>query len=239
MSGSVVAFLDDDAEAEADWLRRLCEPYAEPDVVGVGGLVMPEWQEGRPPWFAAEVDWVVGCSHRGLPTGPARIRNPIGANMSFRAQPLRAAGGFVNQIGRIGSRPVGCEETEAAIRISQRHPDTRIFFQPGAVVRHHVPPHRALGVLPVPVLVGRTVQSGGGAADRSEPGARRRTKLRHADLAAGRSTRVAEAVSRMRPVAATRAAAIVAGLAITTAGYATGRVRSLGARQSTPQRRIA
>jgi glycosyltransferase involved in cell wall biosynthesis len=33
-SSPVVAFLDDDAVASAEWLSRLAEPYAEPDVAG-------------------------------------------------------------------------------------------------------------------------------------------------------------------------------------------------------------
>src|SRR6266536_349027 len=36
-SGSVVAFLDDDAAAEPHWLLRLVAPYADPKVLGVGG----------------------------------------------------------------------------------------------------------------------------------------------------------------------------------------------------------
>ena len=40
--GAVVAFLDDDAFAESDWLERLVAPYADPDVVGVGGAILAE-----------------------------------------------------------------------------------------------------------------------------------------------------------------------------------------------------
>jgi len=36
-TGEVVAFLDDDAVAEPDWLRFLVESYSDPTVVGVGG----------------------------------------------------------------------------------------------------------------------------------------------------------------------------------------------------------
>ncbi len=39
--GDVVAFLDDDAHAEPDWLERLLSAYARPEVVGVGGGVLP------------------------------------------------------------------------------------------------------------------------------------------------------------------------------------------------------
>ena len=50
-SGSVVAFLDDDAVASPDWLRLLVEQYSDPTVAGVGGSVVPVWEGARPPWF--------------------------------------------------------------------------------------------------------------------------------------------------------------------------------------------
>src|SRR5438046_1970343 len=42
-SGAVVAFLDDDAVADREWLERLVEPYADPRVLGVGGSIAPDW----------------------------------------------------------------------------------------------------------------------------------------------------------------------------------------------------
>src|SRR4051812_10678432 len=56
--GTVVAFLDDDAVAEADWLKAMAGAYTRPDVVGVGGLTRPLWETGRPRWFPEEFDWV-------------------------------------------------------------------------------------------------------------------------------------------------------------------------------------
>src|ERR1700722_15480429 len=40
-SGDIVAFLDDDAYAEPDWLEHLVAPMADPVVVGAGGWVLP------------------------------------------------------------------------------------------------------------------------------------------------------------------------------------------------------
>ena len=36
-TGQVVAFLDDDAVADVNWLKCLLDAYTDPDVVGVGG----------------------------------------------------------------------------------------------------------------------------------------------------------------------------------------------------------
>ena len=48
-TGDIVAFLDDDAAAEPDWLALLVEGYENPAVVGVGGSAEPEWASGRRP----------------------------------------------------------------------------------------------------------------------------------------------------------------------------------------------
>ncbi|MEE2031643.1 glycosyltransferase [Rhodococcus chondri] len=142
-TAEIVAFLDDDAAAEDDWLAALVDPYADPHVLGVGGLVVAEWATARPRWFPPEFDWVVGCSYRGLPTERARVRNMIGASMSLRRELVVDAGGFATGLGRIGTRPLGCEETELCIRLAENHPGGLHLHEPAARVRHSVPEERA------------------------------------------------------------------------------------------------
>ncbi|MET7691760.1 glycosyltransferase family 2 protein [Streptomyces sp. NPDC005483] len=142
--GDVVAFLDDDATAESGWTGRLLAPYGDPRVVGVGGLVRPWWAAGRPEWFPPEFDWVVGCSYRGQPQRAAPVRNFIGANMSFRRRELLAVGGFLDELGRVGTRPMAsCDETDLCLRIAARNPEAVLLYEPAAEVRHRVPKSRA------------------------------------------------------------------------------------------------
>jgi len=140
--GEIVAFLDDDARARPGWLARLLAGYHDPQVLGVGGAAYPDWTRPRPRWLPSEFDWVVGCTYTGLPTRPAPVRNLLGANMSFRRAELHATGGFRSAVGRVGSRPAGCEETELCIRIRQRRPDAVLLYDPGIVVDHKVTPDR-------------------------------------------------------------------------------------------------
>lgn len=142
-SAEIVAFLDDDAIAAPDWLARLAAHYANDNVLGAGGAVIPLWEGGRKPrWFPVEFLWVVGCSYKGQPERLAEVRNLIGANMSYRRDVLVAAGGFREGIGRIGRRPLGCEETELSIRALQQHPRGRVLYDPEARVEHRVPRSR-------------------------------------------------------------------------------------------------
>ncbi len=133
----LVAFLDDDAVPQPGWLSRLAEPFADPEVIGTGGVATPAWERERPAWLPEEFLWVVGCSYRGLPSHAADIRNPIGANMAFRRDVIREAGGFTDGIGRVGRTPLGCEETEFSIR-ARRATGGRIVQQPSAAVDHVV-----------------------------------------------------------------------------------------------------
>jgi GT2 family glycosyltransferase len=141
--GAVLAFLDDDAVAAPDWLAQLAAAYTRPDVMGAGGLIAPLWESGCPRWFPAEFQWVVGCTYRGMPEVTSPVRNLIGCNMSFRREVFAAIGGFRSEIGRVGSRPVGCEETEICIRAQQNQPAKVLLYVPAAQVAHRVPGRRS------------------------------------------------------------------------------------------------
>ncbi|GHG08136.1 glycosyltransferase family 2 protein [Streptomyces hydrogenans] len=139
--GAFVAFLDDDAVAERDWLHHFAAGYADPEVVAVGGRTLPVWASGRRPvWFPEEFDWVVGCTYRGLAPGRVRVRNVLGGNASFRRTAFDAAGGFATGIGRDGDRrPLGCEETELCIRLAGAVPGAVLLIDDRAVIHHKVP----------------------------------------------------------------------------------------------------
>jgi glucosyl-dolichyl phosphate glucuronosyltransferase len=141
-TGEAIAFLDDDAVAAPDWIERLGLAYADENVLGAGGAVRPLWSAGRPRWFPAEFDWVVGCTHSGMPREREAVRNLVGANMSFRREALLESGGFRHELGRIGKIPAGCEETDLCIRIGKANPGGEIVFDPEATVEHFVPAER-------------------------------------------------------------------------------------------------
>jgi glucosyl-dolichyl phosphate glucuronosyltransferase len=136
--GAIIAFLDDDAVATPEWLARLTAAYNTPHVIGVGGAIEPLWDSARPRWFPAEFNWVVGCTYLGMPTRATPVRNLIGCNMSFRREVFARVGGFRSGIGRVGARPVGCEETELCIRVCHAYPHGVLLYEPRAAVRHRV-----------------------------------------------------------------------------------------------------
>jgi glycosyltransferase involved in cell wall biosynthesis len=229
--GDVVAFLDDDAAADAEWIARLADAYQDSRVLGVGGLVRPWWEPARPSWFPSELDWVVGCSYQGMPTSSAPVRNFIGANMSFRRSVLNGSGGFSTSLGRVGSVPLGCEETELCLRVSQRYPAGVLLYEPAAAVSHWVRKQRTTWRY----LGYRCYAEGLSKATVARlAGARRalaseRTYVRSA-IPRGLKRSLADAAHGRRG-GLKAAFALVAAVAITGAGYLAGKVAAGGAKR--------
>lgn len=223
--GQILVFLDEDAVAEPEWLDALIAPYRSAYVLGVGGAIEPIWLDGRPAWFPAEFGWVVGCSYRGLPETTTPVRNLIGCNMSFRREVFDAVGGFRDGIGRVGTQPDGCEETELCIRISQHSPGD-LLYEPRARVRHRVPAQRASWRY----FVARCYAEGHSKArvtrlvgSRDGLASERNYTLR--TLPGGVLNGLRLTLDRGDPTGLGRASAILVGLTVTTAGYLLGRAR--------------
>ncbi len=136
--GDVIAFIDDDAWADRHWLERLIENYRDEKVWCVGGKIVPVFDGKRPKWLPEELDWIVGCSYRGMPETKSEVRNPIGANMSFRRRAFEVAGLFRTEVGRYGKKLLSGEEAEFAMRLKKMMPDAKIIYDPSAVVYHRV-----------------------------------------------------------------------------------------------------
>ena len=224
----VTVFLDDDAEARPGWLESLVRPYSSPDVVATGGSVHPRFPVRRPRWLPPEFDWVVGCSYRGMPETVSVIRNPIGASMSLRTSLALEAGGFDDAVGRVGTSPRGCEETELAIRLTASHPGSVIFYVPASAVDHYVSAER----LRFGYFLRRCWHEGLSKAD----------VVRMVGSAAGlererRQTAVVIPAALLRELrglatghvgAGMRMGAAITGLSTVVGGYFTGRARMAG-----------
>jgi GT2 family glycosyltransferase len=142
-TGELVAFIDDDATAASDWLPAIARPFADPDIVAVGGRIVPRWEEPNrrlPP----ELYWVIGCTYAGHPSGPRSITRPIGCNMVARRRALDEIGGFPREFGPSGpgAKNHSNEEIALSIQLRARFGQESIRYAPDALVRHYVPVSR-------------------------------------------------------------------------------------------------
>ena len=224
-TGTVVAFLDDDAVAAPDWIACLAASYRRPGVIGVGGTIEPRFPTERPRWLPPEFDWVVGCTYRGLPETSARVRNLIGCNMSFHRDAFAIAGGFSDFAGRVGAIGIGCDDTEFSIRVGRYFPRHHLLFEPAARVVHQLTDVRTRWWFFVRrcVIEGRSKAMLRDVANKDDALSSERAYVRRTIPAA--LLRELRACGRGDFTGLLRMIALVVGVGAAACGYALGRVR--------------
>jgi GT2 family glycosyltransferase len=123
--GEIVAYIDDDAYPDPDWLTFLASTFMSSDHVGVGGPNFP------PP----DDDFIAHCV-ASAPGGPIHVllsdqeaEHIPGCNMAFRREALIAVGGFDPQFRSAG------DDVDVCWRLQER--GQSLGFSPSAVVWHH------------------------------------------------------------------------------------------------------
>ena len=135
-TADIIAFLDDDAVADQDWLSNIARAFAEFDPAVVCGPVEPIWGMQRPAWLSDDllsVYSVVAWSEMPRPLiGEEWV---VGANMAFSRNAL-GSDSFDARLGRIGAGLLCGEETELVDRIRQRN--GTVLYDPRVRVAHHI-----------------------------------------------------------------------------------------------------
>lgn len=140
--GEIVAYLDDDALAEPNWLERLLAAYARhPECAAIGGAILLK-DAPRPAWLtpAARKYWShFEPANKAFHLSGDWRQFPWGANWSARRAALLAIGGFRHRYGRGGAHRTG-EEVVAALLLQRL--GYAIGVEPAARVVHDVDPAR-------------------------------------------------------------------------------------------------
>ena len=139
----LVAFLDDDGTAAADWVAEfLAAARRHPENVACfGGPINLEWEQPRPGWLDDEnLSWL----GRYEPS-PSEIVSRDqglfrGGNMLIRAAALVRCGGFAVHLGRVGTNLLSQEES--AFWTTACSHGYKCAYVPGARIRHWVPRSR-------------------------------------------------------------------------------------------------
>ncbi len=124
-SGEIIAYLDDDAKPDTDWLKYLSYTFMSTSHAGVGGpnLAFPE-------------DGMIARCVANAPGGPTHVllsdqeaEHIPGCNMAFRRQALEQVGGFDPRFRAAG------DDVDICWRLRERR--LTLGFSPAAVVWHH------------------------------------------------------------------------------------------------------
>jgi glucosyl-dolichyl phosphate glucuronosyltransferase len=225
-SGSILAFLDDDAIARPNWLRNLTASLDRPEVIGAGGCTEPVWLARAPRWMPEEFLWVIGVSYRGMPGTAAPIRNVWSENMAVAREDFLKVGGFREGFGKTALEPRGGEDTDFCIRLSMATEDGIWWYEPSARVGHSVPPGRST----LRFFVVRCYNEGQTKADMavllgSERGLQDERRHAMKILPEGIRRELWHAVTNQEFAAAERASMIGVGLCVTCLGYVVCRAR--------------
>jgi hypothetical protein len=160
--------------------------------------------------------------------------------MSFRREVFELIGGFNTDVGRVGTLPVGCEETEFCIRLRQRWPNQVLIYQPRARVAHRVPAERGR----LRYLARRCYAEGLSKAQVTDSlgshdglSTEREYVLRTLPQAVARG--LAEFARGEGPGGLKRSATVISGLLLTAGGYCHGRLRHALARSSQRQAAVS
>jgi GT2 family glycosyltransferase len=227
-TGEILAFLDDDAVADKDWLAILTDPYHDEGIGAVGGRPIPVFEAGRPPWFPVQFDWVFGCAYDGLPTSRGPLAHLIGANMSVRRTLLERAGGFHCD---------NHDDMDMCHRVARIMSNEAVIYEPAATVRHFVSASRLTWAyfwrrcfFVNKGKVAAFAQMGDAATLGAE------TRFVWYALTTGVLREISRA-AKGDIHALARAAAIIAGVGLAAGGHVAGRLESfcVGQRQATKQ----
>lgn len=224
-TGDLLAFLDDDAVADADWLEALAAECEASNVLGVTSSSAPVWRGAKPGWFPEEFLWTVGCSYRGQPERIAEVRNVLGGASLIKRSIFSAAGGFSSELGHFGGNLASCEDTEFCLRAKAANPSGRFVLVPHTKIQHKVP----AGRLTLRYFLRRCYAEGHSKALLQFLAPQRGALETERDyvrrvLVSGIANEMRDAAAHFDASALGRAASIVLGLATTAFGYATGQL---------------
>jgi len=124
-TGEIIAYLDDDAYPDPDWLKYLAATFLRTGYAGVGG-----------PNIAPPGDGPIAECVARAPGGPVHVlvtdreaEHIPGCNMAFRKSCLEAIGGFDPQFRTAG------DDVDVCWRLQER--GWTLGFHPAAMVWHH------------------------------------------------------------------------------------------------------
>ncbi len=138
-TGDVLAFIDDDAFAEPDWLEKLLPHFEDPAVGGVGGRQIRkqpgELLEGLDAIGLLRNDGTLTGNFAADPGRTVNVDHLLGANMAFRRSIIESLGGIRDGYAGTCIR----EETDLCLRVA--HAGYRLTYTPDAVVEHVAAPY--------------------------------------------------------------------------------------------------
>jgi glycosyltransferase involved in cell wall biosynthesis len=135
-TGRIIAFLDDDAQADPDWLEQILTVFDKgtPRIYACGGKVDLLWEQNRPDWIHDKMLTYLGRFDLGDKS--RSVSGLMGLNMAFDRSVFDMIGYFDPDLGRIEGNLLSGDEVEFFNRM-RRH-KLLIWYNPRIHALHHV-----------------------------------------------------------------------------------------------------
>jgi glycosyltransferase involved in cell wall biosynthesis len=137
-----VAFLDDDAIPDPDWVASILRAFEEvtPRPACVGGGIEPIYEIPCPAWIRGSLlDHLSVVDHSPTPKFLADLLHTqklASANMAVDRSALEAVGGWNTSLGRVGDHLLSGEDVLMQLQLEAL--GRPIYYDPRIRVRHHV-----------------------------------------------------------------------------------------------------
>jgi glycosyltransferase involved in cell wall biosynthesis len=141
--GDYVAFTDDDACPDPNWLVEVNNAFETFHADWVYGRVFPLWDGPVPTWFSPLFYGTFALLDQGSRCFVATPSNPafFGVNCACRRDVPLSLGGYLSGTGPTGDTPIGGEDTEIFERSLAK--GLCIVYNPQAIVHHIISVSRA------------------------------------------------------------------------------------------------
>ena len=139
--GEIIAIIDDDERINPEFLSAYVKLFDQhPEAMSAGGRVIATYEEcPRPRWMSRFTEEPIanpmdyGDKVCEFPAG----RIPAGGNMAFRREVFVRFGFFNPELGRVGDRLIGGEESDLFERLTRA--GAKCYYVPDAVMWHLIP----------------------------------------------------------------------------------------------------
>ena len=135
---SIITYIDDDAETTPFFLESILNFLKQhPDIVGVGGKVIPLYSESKEPkWMNKYLNGFVAKVDLGeeVLRYNKKMKYPAGCNMTYRKEILQKAGGFNNKLT--------FRSDDKYIFFEVKKMSSNIWYLPQAIVYHNIDAER-------------------------------------------------------------------------------------------------
>ena len=132
----IITYIDDDAYAKVDFLSNIQQFFiANPKTLGVGGKVIPRYENGEPQWMNKYLNGFVAKMDKGDQVLRFKKNEyPVGCNMTYTKAVLQQVGGFNNKLKwRADDKYIGIQVRELT---------DEVYYVPSLAVEHSIDAYR-------------------------------------------------------------------------------------------------